>query len=299
MWGSSYSHSRVLENDSNLSQARTMLSEIGYTTFVLLMNSVDYGVPQDRVRIYIGCVALEQYCYDIPSSIASTVEMAKCIQSMQISQPVDYEDLLLKDDDELVTLELQYWQGLRASSHDVFRKDNLWQKKHQEEFEKHGLRWGHVEASPAMKESPWYQALSPREQDLVVFTLHAHPQAVSIDVSQSVGRHRPTTHKVAGTVTPGEKRYMMDRNRLRVAVESLALQAIPWQELDLSADPPVLQSLAGNAWTGTVAMASFFGIIAHLPMSSASSGGLPGQEVAAVAGCCEGGAVRGDLASPG
>ena len=64
---------------------------------------------------------------------------------------------------------------------------------------------------------------------------------------------------------------MFSRKRLLTAVESLGLQAIPWQDLDVSVDIPVLHSLAGNAWTGTVAMAVFFSMIVHIPLPTALS----------------------------
>ena len=53
--------SQLEANQSNLTQLRNLLSEIGYVTFVLLLNSKDFFIPQDRWRIYIGGVALEIY----------------------------------------------------------------------------------------------------------------------------------------------------------------------------------------------------------------------------------------------
>ena len=161
-------------------------------------------------------------------------------------------------------------------------KDTAWQKRHQEEFEKHGLRWGHVRPTQEMKVSPWFNALSDREQDIVLFAHYAQPDVVSVDVSQSLGRHRPRKlESMAATVTPQEMRYYFSRQRLRVGPESLALQGIPWQELSLGVDPPVVHSLAGNAWTGTVCMAVAFGILAHVQfppqsgVAAESSGAAP------------------------
>ena len=95
-----------------------------------------------------------------------------------------------------------------------------------------------------MQASPWYQALKPREQDLILFTMKTQPMAVSLDLSQSIGRHSVTVdNKCPGTVTPSEKRFLLRRRRLRVGVESLAMQAIPWQDIDVSHEPHVLHSL--------------------------------------------------------
>ena len=100
------------------------------------------------------------------------------------------------------------------------------------------------------------------------------PDAVSLDVGQSIGRQRVRScPDISLTVTPGEKRYMIrDRQRLRTACESLGLEAIPWEDQDMSVDIPVLHSLAGNAWTGTVAMAVTLGLLAHVPFEKALHG---------------------------
>ena len=69
----------------------------------------------------------------------------------------------------------------------------------------------------------------------------------------------------------------MKAQRLRVAPESFALQGIPWEHLDISFDPLTLHSLAGNAWTATVCMAFFLGMVALAPIPSQSVGGTPAQ----------------------
>ena len=91
----------------------------------------------------------------------------------------------------------------------------------------------------------------------MTYVSHAQPTATSVDLSQSIGRHRVSySDSVFRTVTPGERRWMFSHQRLRTACESLGLQAIPWQDLELGGtEVPTMHSLAGNAWTGTVAMA--------------------------------------------
>jgi site-specific DNA-cytosine methylase len=265
------------ECQSNLNQAPDMLGDIGYATLVLKLNSSNFGMPQDRSRLYIGCVALELYGYDVNKALSSTKIMADTVRAMQIHQPLEYDDILLDDDDELVMLELQAWQTLRSTDSVAHGKDTSWQERHQEEFRKHGLRWGFDDVPADMKASPWYKVLLPREQDIVIFTMRTDAAALSVDVSQSIGRSRVSTNaKMSGTVTPAEKRFFIKRKRLRIAAESFALQAIPWKDLDMTCEPPTLHSLAGNAWTGTVAMAVFFGMIAHLPWPA---GGLKCVEV--------------------
>ena len=258
-------------NQSNLSQLRDLLSEIGYVTFVLLLNSKDFFVPQDRWRIYIGGVPLEVYGYDLPSATRSVASMAELIESLQSEQQIDLEQFLIADNDELVMHELRHVQEA-SEEDDPWSKETGWQKAHREKFEEHGLRWGYETVPHEMQASPWFQTLKPREQDLILFTMKTQPAAVSLDLSQSIGRHRVSlANKCPGTVTPSEKRFFLKRRRLRVAVESLAMQAIPWQDIDVSHEPHVLHSLAGNAWTGTVAMAVLFSILMQIPAWSHDS----------------------------
>ena len=258
-----------------MTQLRNLLSEIGYVTFVLLLNSKDFFIPQDRWRIYIGGVALELYGYDLPSASLSVTSMAEVVESLRSKLQIDFEELLIADDDELVLHELRHVQEA-GEQDDPWSKETGWQKTHREKFEEHGLRWGHETVSREMQASPWYQALKPREQDLILFTMKTQPMAVSLDLSQSIGRHRVTLEdKCPGTVTPSEKRFFLRRRRLRVGVESLAMQASPWQDIDVSHEPHVLHSLAGNAWTGTVAMAVLFAVLMKIPTWDPTERGIP------------------------
>ena len=257
---------------SSLLPERDSLLEAGYLSFVVILNSKDYGVPQDRPRIYIGAVALEVYQYSHSAALRSLQLMSEAIQHMKIPECGKMQDFLLQDDDDMVINELRHWEAVKEAQSDKDSRDTLWQKKHQAEFAKAGLRWGHEEAPVEVRNSPWYQALPPRDQDLILFTILTSPDAVSLDTSQSLGRHRvrKASQTTFPTVTPCEKRYMLDRQRLRTGYEALSLQAFPWQLCDVAVDCNTLHSLAGNAWTGTVCMAVVFSMIMYLPWTGRS-----------------------------
>lgn len=79
-----------------------------------------------------------------------------------------------------------------------------------------------------MKASPWYAALTPREQDLLTFVSHAEPMAKSADLSQSIGRHRSNlSDSVLGAILPKKMRWIFCRQRLLTGCECLGLQAFP------------------------------------------------------------------------
>ena len=54
----------LVANRSNLDQCRDILKEQGYGSFVMSLNSKDYGMPQDRPRIFVGCVGMEHFHYN-------------------------------------------------------------------------------------------------------------------------------------------------------------------------------------------------------------------------------------------
>ena len=124
---------------SNLEQARELIQDTGYMTFVLMMNSKMYGLPQDRRRIYIGMIALELFCYDLQAAVLMGDKIMALIKDMEIQQALKVTDLLLNDSDELVLTELNHWLGTQhpGSPSD---NDTSWQQKHQEELSKAGLR---------------------------------------------------------------------------------------------------------------------------------------------------------------
>ena len=77
-----------LVDDSNLRQARQMLTDIGYVSFVLEMRSLEFGVPQDRRRTYIGAIAMVLYGYDVPKAVASTEIITDTIEQLKIAKPI-------------------------------------------------------------------------------------------------------------------------------------------------------------------------------------------------------------------
>ena len=251
--------------ESNIRQVRDMLKEAGFATFVLLMNTADYGLPQIRKGYYIGALALELFQYNVPQAVKTCTQICKCLQAdMTMAKQLSVDQCLLDDDDDIVNTEFEHWLSSMQQRDD--NSETAWQAKHAAEFEKKGLRWGHAEASEAAQASKWWSVLTAREKDVLVYTQKTEEVAYSVDVGQYLMRHRVQRKPNSLTVMPTEKRWLLDRNRIRTGVESLALQGFPWQAVTLSVDPKTLHSLAGNAWSSTTAMAAFFATIAHIPI---------------------------------
>ena len=236
---------------------------------------MNYGVPQDRRRIYIGCAPFELYAFNSKVAELSMGQMEASIADCAIGHEhrLTVQDLLLDDDHPMVQRDLMYWQEVREK--DTRELDDAsWQRKHQDEYEKAGLRWGHVQPATALQTAPWFKTLTRPEQDMIVFLMRSAPEVKSVDLSQTICRCRTKdSDDIFPTVTLREKRWHMGRMRLCVAVESMALQGIPWEDLDntMQCEVPVLQSLAGNAWTATVAQCVFFNMLVHMAWPSAES----------------------------
>ena len=258
----------VLPNDtrdSNLDQIRTRMQEIGYLLLCTHTNTRLYGPPQNRPRLYFAACALELFKFDVPAGLECLQSIETTFKALQMpTLPLDM--FLLDDEDEMVLNELEQ---RCVSGAQAFGDLSSWQKRHQAEFEKAGLRWGHEKVPKEFSESPWWNLLSPREQDIVLYTLLTEPTATSVDVQPYIGRNRVThaDKPYTGAVLPNEKRFLISRRRLRTACESLMLQAFPLDQIDTTASVQTLQSLAGNAWTGTVAMALLFAMWGHVPVA--------------------------------
>ena len=56
---------------------------------------------------------------------------------------------LFNNDDDVVESELQYWLKTKEGHKHQDMKDTSWQRRHQEEYAKMGLRWG---APPAARQ---------------------------------------------------------------------------------------------------------------------------------------------------
>eukprot|EP00971_Amphidinium_carterae_P334146 6469238-Amphidinium_carterae.2 len=114
--------------------------------------------------------------------------------------------------------------------------------------------------------SPWYTALTLREQRVLAITLYERPEAILIDLSQSVGRCRPICRSTGPLCThallPGNHWFMLLPSAIRSLTgrECLTLQGFPWQQdvgnfLRERKDPfsdSLCADLAENAFGGNV-----------------------------------------------
>lgn len=241
---------------SNLALVLEAYASIGYVAFSVLMSSDQFGVPQSRRRFYVIGFPNEDLSVHFPGDPRAVVsEMEARINLMKL-EPLGLESFLLEDSDPAVAEELERLQAAKKTQAKRV-KSTEWQQKHIEVFSSRGLRWGRVQPSLETEASPWFQALPAREKDIVI--LAELDGFTTTDLSQSIGRNRGTRGKIVNTLMPGERRWLVKRRRLLVGCEALSLQAVPWQGKShiRGFTSGLLQSLAGNAFTGTTCMAAF------------------------------------------
>ena len=141
---------------------------------------------------------------------------------------------------------------------------------------------------PAMANSPWFQAIPQREQEIIVCRYLLEPDALSVDCSQTIVRASVAHGDAFMTILLACKQYILrnvkvNHNRMGSATqrfllgfEGLRLQGYP---LELVGDLEgvsngQMMDLAGNAFPGTCLMAIFLGVFACLPNLAVSEDGV-------------------------
>jgi len=114
-----------------------------------------------------------------------------------------------------------------------------------------------------------------------VFNHNFHAGAEGCDVSQSIYRaalsSKVGSSTVAPAILPGSKVWWYPKARLQLGIESLSMAGFPiWRRDDLiqKYDDELLQSLAGNAFSGTVVAALLGAFMVATPWACSTSGDL-------------------------
>ena len=256
----------VQQGESNLDQCGQVLLDAGFLHFAIRVNTMDYGVPQLRRRWYMGVVPRWKVEGGIPEAMSETFmsEMQQLMEFFkdQVQDHRSLENVLLDDNDPLVTEELQ---SLQATQRHVASKKGretcvLWPSIHIQAFSDAGFRCPAIveTASDRLRSSVWFQALSLRAQQCVIYG--EMKGALTLDCSQDIRRcriNKDHPHYI-GSITPSQQVWIFSKNRLMVAAEMLAIQAVPLHEGCTSTMTfKQLAHLAGNAFTGTVCAAHF------------------------------------------
>ncbi len=268
----------------NYQYLKESFDKLGYAGDHDVFLSSDYLLPQKRKRVYFVFFNTEAFGW----TREEAGEMAhRCLaQAASLQVPCgSVRQLLLRPQSPMLAKVLQEKQANAVGPDPLMP----WRAQHATFFRNHGLNWRHLTPTPAMKASPWFALLPPREKEIAIYGAHlaeSTPGVFSIDVSQRLGRTPLGSGEALPTILPGAKTYLLRENRLLLGVEALRAQGFPtqWVEEALcagSVSDHFLHDLAGNAFSLTVLLAVLIGIHDQLggtlpkPCEATSSCSLP------------------------
>ena len=223
--------------DSNLEVLVNETKPYGYSTCPLKANVADFGLPQQRRRLFLVGLNLSRasrwQSFDGAAGQAKLLEFWErfqmSIQAMKMNSP-SLQECLLPEDDEYVVAELKRRQEEAERRRDAKpsqRVQSSWPHVQAEYCRKLGVRESCIKASPDMLASPWYETLGPREQRALAISQHerrgtagSSSSVMAADVSQQVGRVRVVMEpRRAGSQHGAEK----ENNQIQTDLESKLL----------------------------------------------------------------------------
>ena len=261
--------------NSNLDVVVDCLREEGYEVLPIRMRTSDYGLPQDRLRLYIiafhSCSELfpEGIVWDnVMKELSDSFELLKC------RPPPFLECLLLADDNPCETELTSLIVSKITREEDDLVKHEKWHDLHKDFLKVKKVRWATLQCDADTQASPWYAVLTPRQIEVLAWAQQCLGPLTNADVSQSINwshAKNPTTAEgvqLISSIMPGMKYWLGNQKRVVLGRELLSLQGFPWQKLPLNHmatfSESLLGDLAGNAYSGTVVLALVCNIFAQV-----------------------------------
>ena len=260
--------------EDNLFLLQEALDAIGYTVAHHKVNSLHYGLPQDRERLYGVCVNRNIVRMNRKDARALVERVLETVSNMKLAQPLHLSQFLLDDDDPYINECLSSLQETksRRKEHGV-EEDLLWRRKLQALCLQHQVRLSALKPSKDLVDNSWFHALPLREQQGLLFQTATCPDMRAVDLSQSIERMCPKTSDVLGTLLPCARWFLIrgSRSRILTGLEAMRAQGSPLDLLqELSNKPQVkcdadslFSDLAGNAFSAPVVAAHMISVILH------------------------------------
>ena len=270
---------------SNLDWCVALLESLGYWVFVMLLDPRALGMPVSRNRYWIICIKLSVFTDAGISSEQATALAKELMQDVVSGQPWrNLEDYLLPENHRAVRAvversptktktrtKLPAWAEKYAAHLEGPPKDG--QKAPQQQRQQQpasGRNWydpvhppaGILEAFPhlARLSDQHFTILAARGIDVVSDEGMQNKGNKTIELSQTLGRTRPSNPGECSVVLPGGKIYLEALGRCVVGHEALLLQGLHFGDghamiHEFSFEE--LQNLAGNAFNSYCCAASF------------------------------------------
>ena len=264
-------------------QVQNVLIEEGYEVQIFTINSMWFGLPQRRQRIFIvGLLKRGRHIKNMTKLDFDNVfiKMADLLDEVRSSAP-DMHTACLKDDDDRVKQIFE--QKITEDDEDVMKslttKD--FAKQHRAFCKANNIRYASLACSEDTKQSPWFKFLSCRESEVLAATQRLHGEHACCYVDQSIDRSPmakcfgdrgpllcPTLcgHTKMWLARKGTKKIPA-RQRLLTGREALSFQGFPHhnvEKIDQFSDS-FLRNLAGNAYPLPIIMAILLAVLSTVP----------------------------------
>ena len=258
---------------TNLKVVTKKLEIAGLSVLTILTDSALFGLPQQRRRYYLLAVKIAgsphfSFAQTPLREVFSTVR--SFISVCQRRHPCASE-LILCQTDPTVESELnkRLALGRRGAEYNVAASISL--------FQGSGLRWGDVEVPRRVRDTPWFQTLSPLMRNVLTYSCAEHPQpALNRDISQSIVRLRYSRALEDGRhlgycQMPHQVTWLEPDDqppRLMLGRESLLLSGYPIAKIPntvVQTTEPVMQGISGNMMASVVPLAILSSVCLALP----------------------------------
>ena len=279
----------LLENDQgDWKKILVVMNSRGFRCISCVCCSTEFALPQRRRRSYLVCIAQHSKVFFIKEWSLTRETFMRHLNRMRRIPP-SFEQILLADDHPFIRAMFEIWSkhapaGLEASTVDKHMAHSRSKRSCLD------CSYGRLQVRESTAMSPWFPPLNYRMRDVLAseqaddgpkssHTVH--------DLSQTIGRcpvstvHPEFPHvALMPTVLPGsffwlsktptpdfpDTRPDIKYDRPLCPEEHMMLQAWPSTggPLTVSDHRSVANSMAGNAFTGTLSMAVFMSLISSL-----------------------------------
>jgi site-specific DNA-cytosine methylase len=145
-------------------------AEIGYTLSHSRLLTADYGLPQRRSRTFFAGLNTTTFGMT-PSHAKTLLELIFKTAEALKSDLTPLEQFLYTNDTEAVVTELK---RRTAAGRDDKSAGGKWQNDHAKMFTSAGLSWRDRCAPADLLSNPWFNTLTSREQENLIFQLKMH-----------------------------------------------------------------------------------------------------------------------------
>jgi hypothetical protein len=237
-----------------------------FVFFFLLLDSSFFGLSQEDAE-------------SLAEVILTTTDTFK-------RDPAELSSFLLKSDDLRVKAHLDHRVAESSTSASSASSDKeKWPASHEQFLAKKGLSRKLIASAADVRTSPWFDTLTPREQECLGYGLRlAADRALdicSVELGQSIDRLNLGKAGVLPTIVPRSLIWLRQaatntepkfNDRLLLGFESLALQGYDMALIDLAAPEYkpsefLLQDLAGNAFSLPIVLSICVALLLKLDVS--------------------------------